>query len=133
MGRFLVHMHYGGDNCFGRLLALNESQSVFKELLHFFRLFIGEELRAGGDQGFHHPDAVLSGTAPGFCNLLFRFCPVGALGFHQMEVEPAAAGVNIRVAGVFCLGALVMGFNAPNLRSLVLGEAENGILRLVHY
>ena len=71
---------------------------------------------------------VVRGEASGFGNLLFRFGAILALRHHQMEVQMAAGGVNIGIAGVLLLSALVMGLNATDLRSLVLGKAKNGIL-----
>ena len=133
MGRFLVHMHHGGDDGFGRLLLPDELQSIFKELFDLPGLLALEELRAGSNQSLHHPDAVFPGTAPGFRDLLFRLCPVRAEGFYKMEVQPAAAGIHIRVAGIFCLGALVMGFNSANLRPFVFGKAQDCILGFIHY
>lgn len=49
-----------------------------------------------------------------------------------MEIVLAPADIHIGVAGVFLFGALVVGFNVPNLRPLVLGKSENGILWLAH-
>ena len=49
MGRFLVHMHYGGYDCFGRLFFLDEGKGIFKELFDLPRLFALEKFRAGGD------------------------------------------------------------------------------------
>ena len=125
MGRFLVHMHHGGDDRLRRLLALNESKGIFKELFDLTRLLALKELRAGSNQGFHHPDAVFPGTASGFDYLLFRLRPIGTAGLDQMEIQPAPAGVHIRVAGVLFLGTLVVSFNPTNLRPLILGEAQD--------
>ena len=107
---------------------MDEVKSIFKELFDLSGLFSLEKLRAGSDEGFHHPDAVLSCPASGFGNLFFRLRPVGAVGFHQMKIQPAPAGIHIRVTGVGFLGALVMGFNAPDFRPLVLCKAQDGIL-----
>ena len=49
-----------------------------------------------------------------------------------MEVKVAAGGVNIGIAGVFLLGALVVGLNVTDFRSLVLGKAKNGILPIAY-
>jgi len=40
-----------------------------------------------------------------------------------MEVVLAPAGVNVRVAGVLLLGALVVGLQRPGWACLVFGEA----------
>ena len=40
-----------------------------------------------------------------------------------MDVQVAAAGIHIRVAGVALLGALVVGLDAADLRAFILGKA----------
>ena len=54
--------------------------------------------------------------------------PVPALRLHQMEVVAAPARVDIRVAGVLLLGALVMGFDGADDWTLVLFESKNSRL-----
>lgn len=49
-----------------------------------------------------------------------------------MEIILAPADVHIGIASVFLFGALVVGFNVPDLWPFVFGKAENGILRLAH-
>ena len=61
MGRFLVHMHHGGDDCFSGLILLKEVEHFFKVAPDFGQLLAIEELRRGGEHGLHHPDAVLAG------------------------------------------------------------------------
>lgn len=61
MGRFLIHMHHGGDDCFSGLILLKEVEHFFKVAPDFGQLLAIEELRRGGEHGLHHPDAVLAG------------------------------------------------------------------------
>ena len=61
MGRLLVHMHHSGYNCFSGLELLKEAERFFKVAPDFGQLLAIEELRRGGEQNLHHPDAVLAG------------------------------------------------------------------------
>ena len=87
-----------------------------------------DKFRAGGDKSFHHPHAVLADTAVGGGYHAVSFLPVSALRLHQMEVVAAPARVDIRVAGVLLLGALIVGFNGADGRPLVLFESKNSRL-----
>ena len=82
-----------------------------------------DKFRAGGDECFHHSHAVLADTAVGGSYHAVGFFPVPALRLHQMKVVAAPARVDIRVAGVLLLGALVMGFDGAGGRPLVLFES----------
>ena len=66
MGRFLVHMHHGGDDRFSGLELLKEAERFFKVAPDFGQLLAIEELRCGGEHYFHHPDAVGSGATAGY-------------------------------------------------------------------
>ena len=81
-----------------------------------------DKFRAGSDKCLHHPHAVLADTAVGGGYHAVSFLPVSALRLHQMEVVAAPARVDIRVAGVLLLGALIVGFNGADGRPLVLFE-----------
>ena len=130
MGRLLVHMHHGGDNCFFGLILLQEVERFFKIPPDFGQLLALKELRGGGKQDFHQPDAVLPGAAAGNANLPLSLGPVPLGRLNQVEVVLAAGEVNIGVAGVFFFSALVMGLDVGDLRPLVLGEAHDGVLWL---
>ena len=130
MGRFLVHMHHGGDDRFSRLILLKEAERFFKVAPDFGQLLAIEELRRGGEQNLHHPDAVRPGAAAGSLDLTLSLCPVTLGRLDQVEVVLAAGAVNIRVAGILFFGALIVGLNVGYLRPLVLGEAHDGVLRL---
>ena len=82
-----------------------------------------DKFRAGGDKSFHHSHTVLADTAISSRNHAVGFFPVPALRLHQMEVVAAPAHINIRVAGVLLLGALVVGFDGADGRPLVLFES----------
>ena len=45
-----------------------------------------------------------------------------------MKIQVAAGRVHIGIAGIFFLGALVVGFNVPDFRPLVFGEAKDSVL-----
>ena len=132
MGRFLVHMHHGGYDCFWLLVLLDEVQRLLKIGFDFVFLLALKELRRCGHKSLHQPHAVRTGAAARLCNLLFRFGAVFALGCHQMKIQVDAGRVHIGITGVFFLGALVVRLNIGNLRSFVFSKAENGKLRLTH-
>ena len=123
MGRFLVHVNDGGEEGIRALFALQEFQCVRKVRLDFPAGLVLEKLRAGGDKSLHHPHAVLADTAVDGGYHAVGFFPVPALRLHQMEVVAAPARVDIRVAGVLRLGALVVGFDGADGRPLVLFES----------
>ena len=129
MGRFLVHMHHGGDDRFRVLMLLDKAQRLLKEGFDFALFLALEELRAGRHQRLYDAHAVRPRAAARLRDLLFRLGAVLALRRHQMEVEVTAGRVHVGIAGVFLLGALVVGLDVPDLRPLVLGKAENGVLR----
>ncbi len=122
MGRFLVHVDDGREKGIRALLALQEFQGILKVRLDFAARLALEKLRAGSDKSFHHPHTVLADTAISHCDLAVGFCPVLALRLHQMEVVAAPARINIRVAGVLLLGALVVGFDGADGGPLILFE-----------
>ena len=132
MRRFLVHMHHGGDDRILRLPPFDKTNGLLKESPYLSLLLALEKLRAGCHQGFHHPNAVLPGAAPGLGDLPLRFGPVLPLRVNKMEIEMAPASIYVGVAGVFLLFALVVSLDLPDLWSLILGKAKNGVLRFLH-
>ena len=130
MGRFLVHMHHGGDNCFSGLVLLKEAECFFKIAPDFGQLLAFEELRCGGEHYFHHSDAVRPGAAAGNADLPLGLSPVTLGRLDQVEVVLATGAVNIGVAGVLFFSALIMSLDVGYLRPLVLGEAHDGVLCL---
>ena len=122
MGCFLVHVDNGRDEGLGILLASQELQSVLEIRPDLPVGLILEKLRAGGDKSLHHTHAVLADTAVSGSYHAIGFFPVSALRLHQMEVVAAPAHINIRVAGVLLLGALVVGFDGADGRPLILFE-----------
>jgi len=123
VGRFLVHVDDCRKKGIRNLFALQEFQGILKVRLDFAARLAFEKIRAGGDECLNHPHAVLADTAISSRNLAVGFCPVLALRLHQMEVVAAPARVDIRVAGVLFLGALVVGFDGADGWPLVLFES----------
>ena len=121
--RFLVHVDNSREKGIRALPALQKFQGVRKIRLDFAVRLAFEKLRAGGDKCFHHSHAVLADTAVGGGYHAVGFFPVFALWLHQMEVVAAPARVDVRVAGVLLLGALVVGLQRPGWACLVFGEA----------
>ena len=122
VGRFLVHVDNSRDKSLGVRLAFQKLQGILEIRLDLPVGLILEKLRAGGDKSLHHPYAVLADTAVGGSYHAVGFFPVPALRLHQMKVVAAPARVDIRVAGVLLLGALVVGFDGADGRPLVLFE-----------
>ena len=58
MGRFLVHMHHGRDNGIRILMLLDKIHRMSEIRLDLGSFLSFEKLRAGGDQRFHHTNAV---------------------------------------------------------------------------
>ena len=123
VGRFLVHVDNGREKSVRALPALQKFQGVRKVRPDLPVGLILEKRRAGGDECFHHSHAVLADAAVGGSYHAVGFFPVSALRLHQMEVVAAPVRVDIRVAGVLLLGALVVGFNGADSRPLVLFES----------
>ena len=133
MGRFLVHMHHGGYDRLLGLMFFYEAKRLLEESADLGFLLALEKLRVGCHQGLHHSNTVLPGAALGLGDLMLGFGPVLPFRLNKMIVEAALAGVHIGITGVLLLGALVVGLNVTDLRPLVLGETEDGILRLLHH
>ena len=131
MRRLLVQMHHSGYNGFGILILLDKLQRFLEKLFDFGSFLPLEELRRSGNESFHHSNAIRACTASCFCNLLFGFSPVFSFGLDKMEIQVCTGRVNVGVTCVFLLGALVVGFNAADLRSLVLRKSQNSVL--CHY
>ena len=123
MGRFLVQMHHSGYDGFGSLILLDKLQGFIEELFDLGSFLALEELRCSSNQSFHHTNAVRACATSCFCNLLFGFCTILPLGLDKMEVKVCTGRVNVGIACVFLLGALVVSFNAADLRPFVLGKA----------
>lgn len=66
------------------------------------------------------PHTVGACAAAFLCDLFFGLCAVLALRRYQMEIQMAEGGVNVGIAGILLFGALVVGFDVADLRSLVL-------------
>ena len=121
--RFLVHVNDGGEKGIRALSALQKFQGVRKVRPDLPVGLVLEKLRAGSDKCLHHSHTVLADTAVGGGYHAVGFFPVPALRLHQMEVVAAPVRVDIRVAGVLLLGALVVGFDGADGRPLVLFES----------
>src|SRR5699024_70539 len=111
MGRFLVHMHHGGEYCFFGLLFFEEAQGLGKERFDLGTILSLKEVRCSGEQHLHYPDAVLPGAATSGTDLALGLGPVPLGWLNQMEVVLAAGKVNVGVTGVFFFSALVMGLD----------------------
>lgn len=132
MGCFLVHMHHSRYNCFWVLMLLNKVQRLLKIGFDLVFLLSFEELWRCGYKCLHHAHAVRACTAASVLDLSLCLCPVFLFRRNQVKIQVAAALVDVWIAGVFFLGALVVRLNIGNLRSFVLGKSENRKLRLTH-
>ena len=120
---FFIQVNHRGKDGF-RPLPLGEKVQGMAEIgADFLRVLAAKELGTAGHQGFHQPDAVRPGAAACLGNLAFCLRPVMSARLHQVDVQVAAAGIHIRVAGVVLLCALVVGLDAADLRALIFGKA----------
>ena len=122
MGRFLVHVDNGREKGIRALSALQKFQGVRKVRPDLPVVFILEKLRAGGYQRIDKACTVFPRSAPRLFNAALNEMVVAPLRLDDMEIVLAPAGVNVRVAGVLLLGALVVGFDGADGRPLVLFE-----------
>ena len=123
VGRFLVHVYHGGEDVAPAHLLFHEGHRLREVGLYLLSAPAREELRAGGDEGVHEHGAVLPGAAPRRFDAAVYLPPVSLYGTDDVEVVFAFAGVDVRVAGVLLLGALVVGLQRPSRPRLVFGEA----------
>ena len=128
MGRFLVHVNHGGEDIAPAHLPLHERRRLGEVGLHLPPAPAREELRAGGDKGVHKHGAVLPGTAPRRLDPAVDFPAILLRGPDDVKIVPAPAGVNVRVAGVLLLGALVVGFQRPGWPRLAFFKSQNCVL-----
>ena len=87
-----------------------------------------EKLRAGGNQRIHKPGTILTGAAASLFNTVLYKVVVPALRLNNVEVVPAAAGVNVGIAGVLLFLPFVMGFQRSCRIALVFFKSQNCVL-----
>mgnify|MGYP007007359968 CR=1 FL=1 len=124
MGRFLVHVNHGGKNIAPAHLPLHERRRLGEVGLHLPPAPAREELRAGGDKGVYEHGAVLPGAAPRRPDTAVDFPAVLLCGPDDVKILPAPVGVNVRVAGVLLLGALVVGLQRPGWPRLAFSNLK---------
>ena len=73
-------------------LLLEELHSEFKERMDLLFGLAFEEVRTGGDERLHQPDAVGAGAAPDLRDPLLGHSPVFVGGLDQMDVVLRSAG-----------------------------------------
>ena len=111
MRGLFIHMHDSRHDRLGRLMCLNKFESILEIFFDISSLLALEELGACGDKCFDKPNAVLSGLATRFGNLLLSDCSIFALWLNQVKVVLAARSVHIGIARVFFFCAFVMRFD----------------------
>ena len=128
VGRFLVHVYYRRHDIF---LAYPVNEEVRRPLevgRYLLRGLALEKLRAGGYEGIDKACAVFPRSAPSLFNTALNEMVVAALWLDDMEIVPAPAGVNVRVAGVLLFFPFVVGFQRPRRVALVLLKTQNCVL-----
>ena len=122
MGRFLVHVYHGGEDVALADLPLHKGNRLAEKGfdLRFFPAL--EELRAGGDKGVHKHGAVLACLAARRLDTGVYLLPVTLSRLNNVKIILAAGGVNIRVAGVLLLCALMVRFQCPGWPRFVFGK-----------
>ena len=130
---FLIHMYHGRKDVTPSHFLLHEGHRFGKIGLHLLLVSACKKLRAGGDEGVHKHGAVLSEAAPRRLDANVDFLSVLLYGLDDVEIVLAFADVNVRVAGVPLLCALVMGFQYSSRPCLVLGKAKDCVLRFMRH
>jgi len=120
-------MNDGGNEGVRALTLFEEVQRVLKVFADFLIGFAFEKIRASGDQRFDKPDAILSCSASGGGDLFICLQAVFLCRCDQVVIERAAVCVNIGIAGVLYLGALVVCFDLRDCRAFVFCKAQDAI------
>lgn len=122
VGRFLVHMHHGGEDIFFAQPFRQESKGLAEKVRHLLGMVLGK-LRRDGYQGVYKFDAVPAHPAAGCLDPVPDLPGVIPPGSHQVKVLIGAPGINVRIAFIALLGALMMGAQRLGCASLVFLKA----------
>ena len=125
---FLIHMYHGRKDVTPSHFLLHEGHRFGEIGLYLLLASACKKFRAGGDECVHKHGAVLSEAAPRRLDANVDFLSVLLCGLDDVEIVLAFADVNVRVAGVPLLCALVMGFQGSCRPGLVLDKAKNCVL-----
>ena len=120
---FFIHVYHSGKDVPPTHLLLHKSYRFGEVGLYFFLASACEELRAGGNQRVHKHSAVLPDTAPRRLDSSVNFLSVLLRRLNNVKIVLAFTDVNIGIAGILLLCALVVGFQCPCRPRLVFGEA----------
>lgn len=133
MGCLFVHMDNRREDVALADFLFHETDRFGEKGFNFLPLPAPKELRAGGDEGVHKHGAVLAGTASCRRDTVVNLLPVFVRGLDNVEIVPAAAGINVGIAGVLFFGALMVGFQRPGRPCLVLCEPQDCVRLYVRY
>ena len=107
---------------------MRKSAALWKKRLYLLWRLLLEKLRAGGYQRIDKPGTILTGAAASLFNTVLYKVVVPALRLNNVEVVPAAAGVNVGIAGILLFLPFVMGFQRPCRIALVFLKSQNCVL-----
>lgn len=110
VGRLLVHVYHGGEDIAPPDLLFHKGYGFRKVGLDVLLAPAIKELRAGGDEGIHKHGAVFSRLAARRPDPTVDLLPVSLLWLDDMKVVLASRYVNVGIAGVFLLRALMVRF-----------------------
>lgn len=120
--RLFVHVYHGGEDIAPADLLLYKGHGLRKVGLDVLSVPALEELRAGGDEGVHKHGAVLPCLAARCLDPAVDFLPVSLLWLDDMKIVFASRYVDVGIAGVLLLRALVVGLQCARRPGFVLGK-----------
>ena len=128
----LVHVDHGGNNAVFSQLVFQKVYRMLEEGPDFPYVHPGKKVMAGGDQRLHDPHAVAahSGTSVLFDQGLGHLA-VAVSRLDDVKIVFTAAQIHVGIAGIFLLHALIVGLDVADLRPLVFGKAQNGVLGFI--
>ena len=128
VGCFLVHVYHSRHDIFPAYPPDEEVCRPLEKRLYLLWRLLLEKLRAGGYQRIDKPGTILTGAAASLFNTVLYKVVVPALRLNNVEVVPAAAGVNVGIAGILLFLPFVMGFQRPCRIALVFLKSQNCVL-----
>ncbi len=122
VGRLLVHVYHGGEDIVPPDLLLHKGHGLGEVGLDVFSAPALEELRACRDEGVHKHGAVFPCLAACRFDPAIDLLPVLLLRLDDMKVVFASCYINVGIAGVFLLRALMVCLQRARRSGLVLGK-----------
>ena len=130
--RLFIHVYHGRNDAIFSQLVFQKIHRMLEEGPDFCHIHTPEKSMARGDQRLHDPHAVAAD--PGAIVLLDQglgHLAVAVSRLDDVKIVFAAAQIHVEIAGIFLLHALIVGLDVADLRPLVFGKAQNGVLGFI--